>query len=194
VEKEATLGGTCLNIGCIPSKALLNISDIYKRCKQEYSSFGIGGLSPVISVSKLMQKKDEVVSSLTKGVDYLFKKNKVARFQGSATLLDGSTVKVAMLDGNSQLISAKNIVLATGSVPIGMEGVEIDEKTIVTSTGALSLQAVPKTMVVVGAGIIGLELGSVWSRFGASVEFVELANQVGSTMDQSLSYTTHVGS
>ena len=135
-----------------------------------------------------MKKKEETVSSLTKGIEFLFRKNKVSKIEGCATLLDGKSIQCRDKDGRQRVVSASHIVIATGSVPARIKNIETDEESIVTSTGALSLPRIPERLIIVGAGIIGLELGSIWSRLGSSVTFIELTSQIGSAMDPVLAY------
>ena len=190
VEKRATLGGTCLNVGCIPSKALLNASHKYEEAKHGMEKHGISvGGDVTIDVSKMMAQKMKSVGGLTKGIEGLFKKNKVNHVVGFGSLVDKNTVEVTKEDGTKETISTKNIVLATGSEPAKLNGVDVDEKTVVTSTGALELEKVPETMVVIGGGVIGLELGSVWSRLGAKVTVVEFAKVIGGNMDNQIRTT-----
>ena len=172
VEKRKTLGGTCLNVGCIPSKALLHASEMYELARKDFAGMGI--LAKVELDLKQMQKqKDDSVGALTKGIEFLFKKNKVDWIRGAGRFGGPGQVIVKAEDGSEQTLEAKNIVIATGSEPSRLPGVEVDQKRIVDSTGALALSNVPKTMIVIGAGIIGLELGSVWRRLGTQVTVVE---------------------
>ena len=178
VEKRGALGGTCLNIGCIPSKALLNSSHKYDEAKHHFAAFGIKA-SVELDLPAMLKQKDEVVSGLTKGIEGLFKKNKVTYLVGAGAISGPGRVTV---DGKDTL-SAKNILIATGSESMPLPGVEIDEKRIVTSTGALTLSAVPQHLVVVGGGYIGLEMGSVWKRLGAKVTVVEFLDRITPGMD-----------
>jgi dihydrolipoamide dehydrogenase len=187
VEKRKTLGGTCLNVGCIPSKALLEISHKFHDASHQFEKLGIGVSKPKIDVKKLLSNKDEIVLGLTGGIAGLLKKNKVSSIEGEAKFLDKNTVEVTKADGSKEKISAKNFIIATGSVVTNLPGVEIDEKVIVSSTGALNLTKVPKKMIVIGAGVIGLELGSVWGRFGAEIEVVEFLDKITPTMDNEVS-------
>merc|ERR1719478_1146456 len=190
VEGRGALGGTCLNVGCIPSKALLNASHKYEEAKHGMEKHGISvGGDVTIDVSKMMAQKMKSVGGLTKGIEGLFKKNKVNHVVGFGSLVDKNTVEVTKEDGTKETISTKNIVLATGSEPAKLNGVDVDEKTVVTSTGALELEKVPETMVVIGGGVIGLELGSVWSRLGAKVTVVEFAKVIGGNMDNQIRTT-----
>jgi dihydrolipoamide dehydrogenase len=192
VEGRGTLGGTCLNVGCIPSKALLNASHKYEEAKHSFGKYGItfGGGEVAIDVPTMMAQKMKSVDGLTKGIEGLFKKNKVTYARGWGKLTSANTVQVTSEDGSVREISTKNVVLATGSVPSKLPGVDVDEETIVTSTGALALKKVPENLVVIGGGVIGLELGSVWSRLGAKVTVVEFANQIcGPAIDDKIRST-----
>ena len=172
VEKRKTLGGTCLNVGCIPSKALLHASELYELARKDFSKLGILG-EVSLDIAQMQKQKDESVTGLTKGIEFLFKKNKVDWLKGAGRLDGPGRVVVTAEDGAETVLEAKNIVIATGSEPSRIPGVEVDQKNIVDSTGALALGAVPKRLAVIGAGIIGLELGSVWRRLGAEVTVVE---------------------
>ncbi|CAB65609.1 Dihydrolipoyl dehydrogenase, mitochondrial [Schizosaccharomyces pombe] len=188
VEKRGTLGGTCLNVGCIPSKALLNNSHIYHTVKHDTKRRGIDVSGVSVNLSQMMKAKDDSVKSLTSGIEYLFKKNKVEYAKGTGSFIDPQTLSVKGIDGAAdQTIKAKNFIIATGSEVKPFPGVTIDEKKIVSSTGALSLSEVPKKMTVLGGGIIGLEMGSVWSRLGAEVTVVEFLPAVGGPMDADIS-------
>ena len=165
VEKEPALGGTCLNIGCIPSKALLNSSEKFVELSKHADEHGIKAGKIELDLSKLMQRKEKIVKQLTTGIGFLFKKNKIAHLNGTASFVDKKSIKVK--SSKESTLSAKNFIIATGSSSMERPGITVDEKQIVTSTGALSLSAVPKTMLVIGGGYIGLEMGSVWSRLGA---------------------------
>ncbi|MBM3503623.1 MAG: dihydrolipoyl dehydrogenase [Alphaproteobacteria bacterium] len=182
VESRATLGGTCLNVGCIPSKALLQSSEIYHEAVSGLAVHGINTGKIVLDLAAMMKRKDKVVSDLTGGIAFLFKKNKIEHVQGKGRLIDAHTVRV---DGPSgaRTLTAKRVLIATGSEVAPLPGVTIDEKRIVSSTGALCLASVPKTLVVVGAGYIGLEMGSVWSRLGAKVTVVEYLDRITPGMD-----------
>ena len=182
IEKHKTLGGTCLNVGCIPSKSLLHSSHMYSAIKKDTRRFGISVDNLRFDLSKMMKAKDDTVLQLTRGIEYLFKKNKVDRIHGTAEIVDRNQVKVTGLE-TSQIYHAENIVIATGSEPMSIPGLTINEKTVVSSTGALSLSKVPSTLVVVGGGVIGLELGSVWNRLGSKVIVVEYLDAIGSGMD-----------
>ena len=181
VEKEPTLGGTCLNIGCIPSKALLNSSEKYIELKTHAEEHGIKTGKVDLDLSTLMQRKDKIVKQLTAGIGFLFKKNKITYLNGTASFVDKQNIKVK--SSKELTLSAKNFIIATGSSSMERPGITVDEKKIVTSTGALSLSAVPKTMLVIGGGYIGLEMGSVWSRLGTKVTVVEKLDRIVPTMD-----------
>jgi len=181
IEKETTLGGTCLNIGCIPSKALLNSSEKFIEFKNHAEEHGIKTGKVDLDLSKLMLRKDKIVKQLTAGIGYLFKKNKITHLNGIASFVDEQNIKVK--SSKEVTLSAKNFIIATGSSSMERPGITVDEKQIVTSTGALSLSAVPKTMLVIGGGYIGLEMGSVWSRLGTKVTVVEKLDRIVPTMD-----------
>lgn len=181
VEKEPTLGGTCLNIGCIPSKALLNSSEKYIELKTHAEEHGIKTGKVDLDLSTLMQRKDKIVKQLTAGIGFLFKKNKITYLNGTASFVDKQNIKVK--SSKELILSAKNFIIATGSSSMERPGITVDEKKIVTSTGALSLSTVPKTMLVIGGGYIGLEMGSVWSRLGTKVTVVEKLDRIVPTMD-----------
>ena len=183
VEKRATYGGTCLNIGCIPSKALLHTSEMFEEAGHSFEGFGIKVGKPKLDLPAMMKFKEEVIESNTGGVAFLFKKNKIDAFQGTGKISAPGKVEVKAEDGKTQTVEAKNIVIATGSEVTPLPGIEIDEKQIVSSTGALSLDKVPGKMIVVGAGVIGLELGSVWRRLGAEVTVVEFLDRILPGMD-----------
>jgi dihydrolipoamide dehydrogenase len=183
VEKRASLGGTCLNNGCIPSKALLQSSELYAQAGHELGDHGVTVGAVGLDLARMMTRKDKVVTDLTKGIVALFKKNKVAHIAGTGRIVGKRAVTVRGADGVTRSLAAKAIVIATGSEPTPLKGVPIDEERIVSSTGALAFATVPKRLVVIGAGIIGLELGSVWRRLGAQVTVVEYLDRVVPTMD-----------
>ncbi len=187
VEKRKALGGTCLNVGCIPSKALLEISHKYHDAAHSFEKLGISGVNPKIDVKKLIANKNEIVAGLTQGIAGLFKKNKVTSIEGAAKFLDKNTLEVTKADGSKEKITAKNFIIATGSEVTKLPGVEIDEKVIVSSTGALDLEKVPGKMIIIGAGVIGLEMASVWGRFGAEIEVVEFLDKITPAMDNEVS-------
>jgi dihydrolipoamide dehydrogenase len=188
VEKWKTYGGTCLNIGCIPSKALLYASDIFDEVGHNFAALGVVTGAPKLDLPAMMKHKADTVAANVNGVAFLFKKNKVDAFIGTGRIIAPGKVEVTSLDGRTQTLETKNIVIATGSDVAKLRDkdgktIEIDEKTIVSSTGALEFAAVPKTLVVVGAGIIGLELGSVWRRLGAEVIVIEFLDRILPGMD-----------
>ncbi|WP_103258745.1 dihydrolipoyl dehydrogenase [Tabrizicola aquatica] len=184
VEGRETLGGTCLNVGCIPSKAMLHATHMLHETHENFEKMGLMGAHPTVDWAKMQAYKDDVVSGNTKGIEFLFKKNKVTWIKGWATIPAPGQVKVG-----DEVHSAKNIVIATGSEASSLPGVEIDEETIVTSTGALTLKSVPKTMVVIGAGVIGLEMGSVYARLGTQVTVVEYLDAITPGMDAEVAKT-----
>ncbi len=189
VEKRKTLGGTCLNVGCIPSKAILSYSEKYYDAKEHFKEIGIE-TSVKLDLAKMLKKKEQVVSDLCKGIDLLFAKNKITRLVGLGVILDSNTVEVK--DGSkSEKIKAKRILIATGSEVLDIPGIKVDEKQIVSSTGALSLQKVPKELVVIGGGYIGLELGSVWKRLGSKVTVIEFADRIVPALDQEIGKSFH---
>ena len=191
IEKRETktLGGTCLNVGCIPSKAMLHASELYETATTRFAALGIKTGAVSFDLPQMLKQKDEAVDGLTKGVAYLMKKNKVEVFLGAGEITAPGKVRVTAEDGKSQDLETKNIIIATGSEVTPLKGVEIDEKQIVSSTGALSLPSVPKHMIVIGGGVIGLELGSVWRRLGAKVTVVEFLDRILPTMDGEVSKT-----
>ena len=182
VEKRATHGGTCLNVGCIPSKALLHASEFYEVANHGFAGMGIG-VEPKLDLAKMLAFKDEGVKGNVDGVAYLLKKNKIDAFQGMGRIEAAGKVTVTADDGQSRTLETQNIVIATGSDIARLPKIEIDEKTIVSSTGALELETVPGKMLVIGAGVIGLELGSVWRRLGAEVHVVEFLERILPGMD-----------
>ena len=185
VEKMATFGGTCLNIGCIPSKALLYASEMFAEAEHALPALGVAVGKPKLDLKAMLTHKDKTVEANVKGVEFLFKKNKIDAFRGTAKIVSAGKVSVTGEDGKVTKIEAKSIVIATGSDVAGIPGVKVDfdEKVIISSTGALSLAKVPATMVVVGGGVIGLELGSVWARLGAKVTVVEYLDTILGGMD-----------
>jgi dihydrolipoamide dehydrogenase len=178
IEKWATFGGTCLNIGCIPSKAMLNASELYEEAEGKFPQMGIKVGKPAVDLAAMLKYKQQAVDSNVKGVDYLFRKNKIETFHGTGRIAARGKVEVKNADGKAQVLETKNIVIATGSDVARLDGIDIDEKRVVSSTGALDLPAVPKKLLIVGAGIIGLELGSVWRRLGAEVTIVEFLDHI----------------
>ncbi len=187
VEKRPTFGGTCLNIGCIPSKALLYASEKFEEVTHDFPALGISVGKPKLDLKAMMKHKDDTVGSNVSGVSFLFKKNKVETFHGLGSIVAPDKVEVMGDDGATQVLDTKAICIATGSEVLRLPGVEIDDRVIVSSEGALSLPAVPKTMVIVGGGYIGLELGSVWSRLGCKVEVVEFLDRILPGMDGEVS-------
>jgi len=183
IEKRATFGGTCLNVGCIPSKALLHASELFEEAGHTFGKMGIGVSAPKLELAAMMAFKDQGVDGNVKGVDFLLKKNKVDTFHGAGRIAAPGKVEVTGADGKTQTLETKSIVIATGSDVAKLRGIEIDEKRIVSSTGALVLDKVPEHLLVVGAGVIGLELGSVWRRLGAQVTVVEFLDGVLPGMD-----------
>ncbi len=182
VEKNATLGGTCLNVGCMPSKALLHASEMFEEAAHSFAKMGISVSAPKLELPAMMNFKQQGIDGNVKGVEFLMKKNKVDVLKGTGKILGTGKVEVSA-DGKSQVIETKNIVIATGSDIARLKGIEIDEKRIVSSTGALSLDKVPGKLLIVGAGVIGLELGSVWKRLGADVVVVEFLDRILPGMD-----------
>ena len=187
VESNKTLGGTCLNVGCIPSKSLLNSSEIYRKAQNEFKNLGIETKNLKLNLPKMMKNKNKSILTLTKGVEFLFKKNKIIHLKGVGSILDKNTVTVINDSGKKVNYKAKNIVISTGSVPTSLPGIKIDEKIIVSSTGALSFGKVPKELVVIGGGYIGLELSSVWKRLGSNVTVVEFLDHILPGMDKDIS-------
>ena len=186
VESRGTLGGTCLNVGCIPSKSLLNLSENYHKAKKDFNNQGIEISDITLNIKKMMSNKDKSVQVLTKGVEFLLKKNKVTYLKGKGVPFSENNV-VVYENEKRQSYTTKNIVIATGSMPTSLPGIEIDEKNIVSSTGALSFSEVPKDLIVIGGGYIGLEMGSVWSRLGTNVTVVEYLDFITPGMDREIS-------
>jgi dihydrolipoamide dehydrogenase len=184
VEMRETLGGTCLNVGCMPSKALLHASELFEAATKEFPTLGIEVGTPKLNLGQMMGQKADSVGALTKGIEFLFKKNKVEWIKGRGRIAGKGQVEVTAADGSKTTLGAKNIVIATGSEPTPLPGVAFEDGKVVDSTGALSLPAVPKHLIVVGAGIIGLELGSVWRRLGAQVTVVEFLDRITPGMDK----------
>ena len=185
VEKYSTLGGTCLNVGCIPSKALLQSSEKFYSAKHDFEKHGVSAGSLSFDFSKMQTRKDGVVKQLTTGIDYLMQKNKITKFTGLASFESENFIKIEN-EGKVTLVNAKNVMIATGSKPIELPFMPYDKKVILSSTEALSLSDVPKSMVVIGAGVIGLELGSVYSRLGSDVTVLDAADSILSVMDKDL--------
>ena len=186
IEKRKTFGGTCLNIGCIPSKALLHASDMFEEAGHGFEALGIKIGTPKLDLPAMMKHKDDTVAANVQGVAFLLKKNKVDSFIGTGSIAAPGKVLVTAADGTVQTLETTNIVIATGSDSTPLPGVAIDEKTIVTSTGALTLEKVPERMLIVGAGVIGLELGSVWRRLGTEVTVVEYLDRILPGMDDEI--------
>lgn len=184
VEKDKTYGGTCLNVGCIPSKALLESSEHFVAAQHDFAAHGIKVSKVDLDLPTMLARKDKVVKTNTEGIAFLFKKNKITPFNGFGKITAPGKVEVKAADGSTQTLTGKNIMIATGSVPVELPFLKYDEKRIVSNTGALTLSQVPKSMVVVGGGVIGLELGSVWQRLGAKVTVIEYTNRLGGPMDQ----------
>lgn len=183
IDKREEAGGTCLNVGCIPSKALLTSSHKYYEARYDLEKHGIKAENWHLDIKKMMARKDAIVNDLTKGIEFLFRKNKITFYKGEATLLDANRVQVLSQGSQSDVLEATYIVLATGSEPTPLPGIEIDEDRVLSSTGALSLTKPPKSLVVIGGGYIGLELGSVWARLGSLVTVVEYFDRIVPMMD-----------
>lgn len=180
IEKRGTLGGTCLNVGCVPSKALLQSSHHFETASHTFKTHGIH-VNPKLDLAAMMRRKEKVVSDLTKGIEFLFKKNKITYIKGTAKIVSPNRIEI---DGDGvQALKTKNILIATGSDVAPLPGVKIDERRIVSSTGALNLTKVPKSLIIIGGGVIGLELGSVWRRLGAEVTIIEFLDTILSGMD-----------
>jgi len=187
VEKRGSLGGTCLNVGCIPSKALLHSSHEYWTALNKLAGLGVEVGDVGLNLKTMMAHKDKVVGDLTKGIEFLLSKNKVTYIRGSASLKSATRVAVTLSDGGKESLDARNIIIATGSESVSLPGIKIDEKRVVSSTGALSLNKVPKHLVVIGGGYIGLEMGTVWQRLGARVTVVEFLDRILPGMDGEVS-------
>jgi len=187
VESNKTLGGTCLNVGCIPSKSLLNASEMYHKAQKDFSNLGIETQNIKLNLPKMMNNKNKSVTTLTKGVEFLFKKNKITHLKGRGSISSKGVVTVTDTSGKKTKYNAKNIVISTGSIPSSLPGIKIDEKIIVSSTGALSFEKVPKELAVIGGGYIGLELSSVWKRLGSNVTVIEFLDQIIPGMDKDIS-------
>ena len=186
IESRGTLGGTCLNVGCIPSKSLLNSSELFSKAKNNFDSIGIETGNIKLNLKKMMTNKSKSVQILTKGVEFLFKKYKVSYIKGNGVLFSKNDV-VVYQDGKKTSYKSKNIVIATGSSSTSLPGIKIDEKNIISSTGALSLEMVPKNLVIIGGGYIGLEMGSVWARLGSKVTVIEFLDHIIPGMDREVS-------
>jgi len=187
IEKYSTLGGTCLNVGCIPSKALLDTSEHFEQAKHSFANHGILIDEPKIDVERMIAPKNEVVDQTTKGIVYLMDKNKVTVFQGVGSFESATQIKVTKEDGSSEIIESKYSIIATGSKPSSLPFITIDKERIITSTEALNMKEVPKKLLVIGGGVIGLELGSVYLRLGAEVTVIEFMDKIIPGMDGALS-------
>ncbi|MFL2894041.1 MAG: dihydrolipoyl dehydrogenase [Candidatus Pelagibacter sp.] len=186
VESRGSLGGTCLNVGCIPSKNLLNLSENFYKAKS-FSNLGIETGELKLNIEKMMKNKDKAVTVLTKGVEFLFKKNKVTYFKGTGSFKSPNQISIIDDKKKETILEAQKIIISTGSEPVSLPNVKFDEKIILSSTGALSLNSVPKKMIVVGGGYIGLEMGSVWSRLGSEVHVIEFLDHITPGMDKEVS-------
>jgi dihydrolipoamide dehydrogenase len=186
IEKYNSFGGTCLNVGCIPSKALLDSSEHFYNADKHFSAHGIKLDNLSVDIAQMIKRKNEVVEQTTGGIEFLFKKNKITSYQGMGSFVDKNTIKITKADGKSETITATNVVIATGSKPFSLPSIKIDKKRIITSTEALNLQEVPKHLVLIGGGVIGLELGSVYARLGSKVTVLEYADSIVPTMDKGL--------
>src|SRR6476620_6053222 len=187
VEKNATLGGTCLNVGCMPSKALLHASEMFEEAAHSFARMGVSIYAPKLELPAMMNFKQQGIDGNVKGVEFLMKKNKIDVLMGKGKILGSGKLEVTGADGKAQTVETKNIVIATGSDIARLKGIDIDEKRIVSSTGALSLEKVPGKLLIVGAGVIGLELGSVWHRLGSEVTVVEFLDRILPGMDGEVS-------
>jgi len=187
IESRDTLGGTCLNVGCIPSKSLLNLSESYYKAQKKFSDLGIEAKSIKLNLSKMMNNKNKSVLTLTKGVEYLFKKNKITYLKGIGSIASQNMVTVVDKSKKKSNYQTKNIVISTGSIPASLPEIKIDEKIIISSTGALSFNKVPKELIIIGGGYIGLEMGSVWQRLGSNVTVIEFLDHITPGMDNDVS-------
>ncbi len=186
IEKYSTFGGTCLNVGCIPSKALLDSSEHYYNASHTFKTHGINLDNLSVDLTQMMKRKTEVVAKNTSGITFLFKKNKIDSYQGVGSFKDKNTVVITKADGTTQEITGTNVIIATGSKPSSLPFIKIDKKRIITSTEALTLTEIPKHLILIGGGVIGLELGSVYARLGAKVSVIEFMDSIIPTMDKSL--------
>ncbi len=186
IEKYSTFGGTCLNVGCIPSKALLDSSEHYHNAAHRFEAHGIHLSNLKVDMNQMIARKDDVIAQNTAGIAFLFKKNKIDNYEGVGSFVDKNTVKITQADGKAEQITGKNVIIATGSKPTALPFLPIDKKRIITSTEALSLKEVPKQLIVIGGGVIGLELGSVYARLGTKVTVVEYEKSIIPTMDAGL--------
>jgi len=187
IESRKTLGGTCLNVGCIPSKSLLNASEMYHKAQTEFKNLGIEASSIKLNLSRMMANKNKSVLTLTKGIEFLFKKNKITHLKGNGLIQNSNTISVIDDSKKKNTYKAKNIIIATGSTPTSLPNIKIDEKNIVSSTGALNFEKPPKDLVVIGGGYIGLELSSVWKRLGSNVTVIEYFDHIIPGMDKDIS-------
>ena len=187
IEKYSTFGGTCLNVGCIPSKALLDSTEHYYNASHTFEAHGIHIENLRPDLAQMLKRKNEVVEQTTSGIAFLFKKNKITSYQGIGSFDDKNTISIKKDDGSEEKIIGKNIIIATGSKPSTLPFIQVDKKRIVTSTEALNLPEIPKHMILIGGGVIGLELGSVYARLGAKVSVVEFTDAIVNTLDRSLS-------
>ncbi len=186
IESRGTLGGTCLNVGCIPSKSLLNLSELYHKAKNNFDNLGIETKDIKLNLKKMMANKNKSVQVLTKGIEFLFKKNKISYIKGKGVLFSKNDI-VVYENEKKTTYKSKNIVIATGSLPTSLPGVEIDEKNVISSTGALSLEKIPNNLIVIGGGYIGLEMSSVWARLGSQVTVIEYLDHIIPGMDREIS-------
>ncbi|MDP2160984.1 MAG: FAD-dependent oxidoreductase, partial [Flavobacterium sp.] len=186
VEKYPNLGGTCLNVGCIPSKALLDTSEHYHNAAHTFKTHGIELKDLKANLKQMIARKNDVVKQNTEGINYLMKKNKIETFMGVGSFINKNTIKITKEDGTSQQIEAEKVIVATGSKPSTLPFISIDKKRVITSTEALNLTEIPKHLVLIGGGVIGLELGSVYARLGAKVTVIEFMDSIISTMDRTM--------
>ena len=187
IEEKNSLGGTCLNLGCIPSKSLLNASEMFHKAQKEFKNLGIETSDLRLNLSKMMANKNKTVITLTKGIEFLFKKNKIFHLKGKALISNKNTVEVVSESNSKETYKTKNIIIATGSAPTSLPGIEFDEKVVVSSTGALAFDKPPKELIVIGGGYIGLELSSVWKRLGSNVTVIEYLDHIIPGMDRDIS-------
>jgi dihydrolipoamide dehydrogenase len=186
IEKYNSLGGTCLNVGCIPSKALLDSSEHYHQAQHQFATHGINVKGLSIDFAQMIKRKSEVVSQTVDGINFLMKKNKIDVYYGHGSFVDATTISILKADGSKEEIKSSNTIIATGSKPSNLKGVTVDKKRIITSTEALKLEEIPKHLLIIGGGVIGLELGSVYARLGSKVSVVEYADGIIPTMDKTL--------
>ena len=188
IEKYSTLGGTCLNVGCIPSKALLDSSEHYHNAVHTFKEHGIEVKSPKVDLAQMIKRKNEVVKQTCDGVEFLMKKNKITVFHGVGSFKDKNTIVVKGEDGKEEEVKTDKTIIATGSKPIIIPGVEYDKERVITSTEALNLKEIPKELIVIGGGVIGLELGSVYARMGTKVTVIEYLDRIIPGMDKTLAW------